>query len=76
MNFIPNFFVISDQPDWLVIVAARSGGDVDKASNRALDGVRMAVAQAHFVSIILSTAFEGLKDFFYMWKAWKVMMYR
>jgi hypothetical protein len=59
-----------------VNVAARSGGDVAKASNLALDGLRMAVAQAHFVRNILSTAFEGLKDFFYMWKAWKVMMYR
>lgn len=56
--------------------AERSNGDVTAATNLAIGGVRVAIAKAHSLGRTLSVAFDAYKDFLYMWKAWKLLVYR
>jgi len=62
--------------DTATLLLERSKGNVDEAVQHAYAGARRAIATAYYIGSALSRALEALKDFVYMFRAWRLLMRR
>jgi hypothetical protein len=62
--------------DTATLLLERSNGNVDEAVQHAYEGAKRAIATAYYIGSALSGALEALKDFVYMFRAWRLLMRR
>ena len=62
--------------DTATLLLERSKGNVDEAVRLAYAGVKHSIAAAYSIGSRLSRALEALKDFVYMFRAWRLLVRR